>query len=113
MDRDPAALSDMLNSARLVRSYVEGIALEEFLLDTKLQDSVVRRLEIIGEAAGRIPADFRERHPTLPWRDMIDMRNRLIHGYDDVDMDLVWDTVHRHVPHLVSRLESLLSQESE
>ena len=44
---------------------------------------------------------------------MIDMRNRLIHGYDNVDMDLVWDTVHRHVPHLVSRLESLLSQESE
>jgi len=113
MDRDPAALSDMLISAHLVRSYVEGIALEDFLQDTKLQDSVVRRLEIIGEAAGRIPADFRERHPTLPWRDMMDMRNRLIHGYDDVDMDLVWDTVQRHIPHLVSTLESMISPDSD
>ena len=113
MDREPAALSDILISARLVRSYVEGIPLREFLQDTKLQDSVVRRLEIIGEAASRVPADFRERHPTLPWRDMIDMRNRLIHGYDDVDMDLVWDTVQRHVPHLVSRLEAMLSSDSE
>ncbi len=113
MDRDPVYLSDILDSARRAHTYVEGVSRSEFLRDVKLQDSVVRRLEIVGEAAGRLSPEFRQEHPTVPWGRMTGMRNRMIHGYRDVDMELVWETVQRHIPPLILQLEALLPPEAE
>ena len=93
MDRDREYVLDIITSARLAQSYVQGIEENDFLSETRLQDSVIRRLEVIGEAAGRISTQFREQHPGIPWHDMIGMRNRMIHGYDDVDLEIVWNTV--------------------
>ena len=111
MDRDAVYLLDVLVSARKIRTYVEGVMRDEFFRDTKLQDSVIRRLEIIGEAAGRVSPMFREENPQIPWNDMRGMRNRMIHGYDDIDMNVVWETVQQDIPRLVAQLESLVPPE--
>ena len=112
MDRDRGHLFDILASARTIRSYVAGVSRQEFLGNMQLQDSVIRRLEILGEAEGRVSSAFREANPEIRWAEIRGMRNRMIHRYDDVDMDIVWDTVVRDVPNLVQILESLVPPES-
>ena len=69
---------------------------------------LLRELEIIGEAANSIPATFRKKYPEIPWKQMIAMRNRLIHAYFDVDHDIVWITTNDYLPVLIQRLELLL-----
>lgn len=113
MDRDHACLLDILGSARAIRSYVEGVSRREFLVDQQLQDSVVRRIEIMGEATGRLSTTFREEHPDIPWMRIKGMRNRVIHGYDDIDMDIVWDTVEQDIPRLIRQIERLVPPEAE
>ena len=113
MGRDAGSILDILESARTIRAYVAGITRQDFLRDTQVQDSVIRRLEIIGEAAGRISPEFRDAQPEIQWSEITGMRNRMIHGYDDVDMDIVWDTVERDIPHLIQIIESLAPPESE
>jgi len=98
MLRDPAWVRDICEAAQLALSYVEGVDQEAFSGDTQLQDAVIRRLEIIGEAARRVSDEMKEAHPEIPWLMMIGMRNRVIHMYDGVDMDLVWVTVRDDLP---------------
>jgi uncharacterized protein with HEPN domain len=81
---------------------------QEFLDDVQCQDSVIRRLEVIGEAARRISDEGRAALPDLPWKAMIGMRNVMIHGYDDVDLAVVWNTVKDDLPKLVEALERSL-----
>ena len=95
----------------MIRAYVEGVTRHEFLVDTQLQDSVIRRIEIIGEAAGRVSSEFREKTPEISWNEIRGMRNRMIHVYDDIDMDIVWETVQQDIPHLISQLERLAPPE--
>ena len=113
MNRDSASILDILESARTIRAYVAGMARQDFLRETQTQDSVIRRLEIIGEAAGRISPEFRDVHPEIQWSEIRGMRNRMIHGYDDVNLDVVWDTVERDIPHLIQIIESLSPPLSE
>ena len=112
MDRDAPHVLDIAASARLVRSYVEGVTREDFMRNVQLQDSVIRRLEIAGEAAGRVSVQFRERHPAIPWTRMIGMRNRVAHGYDAVDLDIVWTTARERIPELLALIEPLIPPES-
>lgn len=70
---------------------------------------MIRRIEIIGKAARRVSSQTRELHPEIPWATMIAMRNLMIHDYDDVDMDIVWDTLHRDLPELLGLLGALAS----
>ena len=107
MDRDVQYLLDILASARMIQIYAEGVTRHEFLVDTQLQDSVIRRIEIIGEAAGRVSSSFRDENHEIPWNEIRGMRNRMIHRYDDIDMDIVWETVQQDIPQLISRLERL------
>ena len=111
MNGDAAHLLDIVSSARLASSYVEGVARDAFMRDTKLQDSVIRRLEIVGEAAGRLSPEFREGNPGVPWAEIRGMRNRMIHRYDDIDLDIVWETVARDIPRLVRQLQGLVPPE--
>ena len=90
-------------------SYVERKSIEEFAKDIQLQDSVVRRLEIIGEAARNIVEEAAVELPDLPWRKMVDMRNFTIHQYWDVDVKIVWDTVKDHLPLVVAAIERYLA----
>ncbi len=113
MDRDREHLLDIISSARLVQSYIEGVTANDFLSDTQLQDSVIRRLEVIGEAAGRVSLEFRERHVKIPWREMVGIRNRLIHRYDDIDFEIVWNTAKDRLPPLLELLEPLALPEGD
>jgi uncharacterized protein with HEPN domain len=107
MNRDHVYLLDILEAAKLALSYVKGMTREAFLADTQCQDSVVRRIEIIGEASRRISGQMKALHPSVPWKEMISMRNLMIHDYDDVDMEIVWDTVQQDLPSLVALIEPL------
>jgi len=96
-------------SARLAISYLASTSLEEFAKDVQLQDSVVRRLEIIGEAASHIAEEAAIELPDLPWRKMVDMRNFTIHQYWDVDVSIVWETVKQDLPAAVEAIERYLA----
>lgn len=113
MDRDVESIFDILESARTIMAYVAGTTRQDFLRDTQVQDSVIRRLEIIGEAAGRVSPEYRDAHPEIQWSEIRGMRNQMIHGYDDINMDIVWDTVERDIPLLIQIIESLEQPESE
>ena len=111
MERDRVYLQDILEAARLALSYVEGIDRETFLGDTQRQDAVIRRVEIIGEAARRISSQTKAASPAIPWNEMIGMRNMLIHEYDDVDLEILWDTLQRDIPGLIEWIEPLMPQD--
>jgi len=75
-----------------------------------LQLSLARLVELIGEAASKIPEEHRERWARIPWREIINMRHRLIHGYDLLDLDILWQTVEEDLPALVKQLEGILAE---
>jgi uncharacterized protein with HEPN domain len=104
-------LLDIFKAAKLALSYLEGETKEEFFKDTQCQDAVIRRLEIIGEAAGRVSAATTTKFPNLPWKKMVSMRNMMIHEYEDVDLGIVWDTVQNDLPPLITLLEPLIPKE--
>ena len=111
MQRDRQYLLDILESARRAIGYAAGKSQEDFFDDAQCQDAVIRRLEIIGEAAGRISEGARASLPELPWSSMTGMRNFLIHEYWDVDPTVVWDTLSLDLPPLVEALEKVVSTE--
>ena len=85
-----------------------GLTFEDFAGDETLTRAFVRSLEIIGEAAKKVPEEFRAAHPSVEWRAMAGMRDRLIHGYFGVDLELVWDVVSTRVPVLRSEISAIL-----
>jgi len=108
MQRDDAYLLDILDAAKLAATYVSTKSKETFLRDTQCQDAVIRRLEIIGEAARRISRETRARLPGLPWSALINMRNLMIHEYDHVDLAVVWDTIQNHLPAIIQSIAPLV-----
>jgi uncharacterized protein with HEPN domain len=98
----------MLEAAHEAAGYVEGLSRAEFDLQRPLQHSVVRCIEIIGEAASRLSPQLRKAAPEIPWPDIIGMRNRLIHAYFDLDLDLIWQTATQEIPALIPRIKALL-----
>ena len=85
-----------------------GVSFETFVADETLRRAFVRSLEIIGEATKKVPDEYRATHPTVEWRAMAGMRDRLIHDYFGVDFELVWDVIQTRVPELRDRLASIL-----
>jgi len=112
MQRDLQFLLDMLQSAELVLTYVAGVSQGEFVANVQLQDAVIRRLLIIAEAARRTSAATRQALPNIAWLEINGMRNRLVHEYDDVDLNIVWDVVQSELPSLVAELKLQVPPES-
>ncbi|HEY3376087.1 MAG TPA: DUF86 domain-containing protein [Armatimonadota bacterium] len=91
--------------------FVEGRSRMELDENRMLQHTLIRLLEIIGEAAGRVSEPFRDTYPEIPWSAMIGMRNRMIHAYFDINLNIVWDTVVDRLPGLINVIAPLLRKE--
>lgn len=106
---DPGiALRQILTHAREAVAISEGKSRADLDQDRLLNLSLTRLLEIIGEAANRVPEDTQSQYPELPWMQMIAARNRLIHGYDNIDFDILWAIVQDDLPVLIKQLENIL-----
>lgn len=108
MQRDAQLLLDMLESAKLATRYIAECSKTDFFSELQLQDAVIRRLAIVGEASRRISEATRQTFPTIPWSEISGMQNRLIHEYDDLDLEIVWDTIKISLPRLIKELERIV-----
>lgn len=106
-------LEDILEAIEKIFEYIGEIGFEEFDQNTEKQDAVIRRFEIIGEASRRLEDDFRDTYDQIPWAQMVDFRNVLIHGYDTVELGILWkviqdgdlDKAKKQIEELVTSLE--------
>ena len=106
-----STLTHIEAAVQRIQRWTQGISHEQFCEDDLRQAAVMRQLEIIGEATGRLTAEFLRAHPdVLPWQVMKNMRNVLIHGYDEVDIEITWTTVTEDIPRIHSPLRVLLAQ---
>ncbi len=110
MQPDVVRVRHMLDAANEILKFCKGKERSDLDADRKLSLSIVHLLEIIGEAAAGLSEEFRKTHPHIPWNAVIGMRNRLIHGYYDIDLDIVWKTVIEDVPLLVGRLGKIIGK---
>jgi uncharacterized protein with HEPN domain len=102
----------MVERIERIQQFVEGLDRDAFLQDAKTTDAVVRNLQVIGEAAARLPSEIKERHPDVPWGRIVGLRNRIVHAYFDVDLELVWNIVGQELPVLALALRAVHRQES-
>ena len=100
-------LKHILESIDWIEKDIAGFSKEQFLEDIPMQDAVIRRLEIIGEAINNLPADFKKANPDIPWQDISDTRNKLIHGYFGIDLSLVWSIVQNDIPPLKEQIQNI------
>lgn len=110
MDRDDASLLDIARAAHLTQDFCQGMTKSQFLDDRKTQSAVLHQLLILGEAVKRLSDGFRQQHATIPWRLIAGMRDKLIHGYDSIDLNEVWKTTSQDMPDLLNQIEPLLPQ---
>jgi uncharacterized protein with HEPN domain len=103
----------MLDHAVEAVDMIRGHSRQELDADRKLNLALVRLVEIIGEAAAHVSEVERKRVPQIPWEDIIGMRNRVVHGYDEVDFDILWDVVELHLPPLIVELRRALGDNAD
>lgn len=111
-ERDELRLRHILDAAERVAGYLSGVSRDTYLANRMLQDAVVRNLEIIGEACVNLTTEFRHAHAEVPWQKASGIRNRLVHGYFDVDLGVVWQSAVDSVPPFAEQIRSILSAKS-
>ena len=102
-------VEDILDAMDKASLLLQNVEYDQFVDDFRINFVVVRALEIIGEATKRLPQAIRDQYPHIPWRDMAGMRDRIIHGYDNVDLAIVWETVKKEIPAIKPALEKMLT----
>jgi uncharacterized protein with HEPN domain len=101
-------LEDMLHYAADAEAFAEGKTLDELKQDRKTSFALIYTIEVVGEAAKFIPEEIRTQHPHIFWKGISGMRDRLAHGYYDIDYDLLWETLHNDIPDLIAALELVI-----
>jgi len=108
MSRDYADyIADIAESVRDIIDFTKGMSFDDFLIDKKTQYAVIRSLEIIGEAAKKIPDSIRENYPGVPWKQMAGTRDKLIHEYHGVDLAIIWAVVENELPKIKPEIDKL------
>jgi uncharacterized protein with HEPN domain len=101
-------IEDILDGMDKAEILLEGVAFSQFETDFRINFAVVRALEIIGEAVKRLPEELGQKYPDIPWKGMAGMRDRIIHGYDNVDLQIVWDVVKRDIPQIKPKIAQII-----
>jgi uncharacterized protein with HEPN domain len=101
-------LQDILDVMLAVERFVEGMSFDEFKTDDKTSSAVIRKFEIIGEAAKQVPEEIRNKYPLIPWKEMAGMRDRLIHFYFGIKYELVWHTIKDVIPQVKPAIQDIL-----
>ncbi|MEK6952845.1 MAG: DUF86 domain-containing protein [Nanoarchaeota archaeon] len=92
-----------------IESFTKNLTKEKFLSDRLRQNAVIRELEIIGEATKNTPENFRKKYPNVEWKEMARTRDKIIHGYSEVDLEIVWNIIKKDIPDLKKKIKSILS----
>lgn len=108
MDRDSIYLRQMLTCCQKVRKYNTGKCYSDFMDDLMLQDACIKNIEEIGEKASKVSFEFRQAHPEIRWKSMIGARHHLVHDYEGVDLNVLWEVIDKDLPELVAQLETLV-----
>jgi len=107
-------LRDILEAAQAMQEFLASVSsIDEFRADRKTVFAVVRAFELMGEATKNIPAQFRRRHPEIPWREMAGMRDKVIHEYFGVDVEVLWKTASEDVPAVRDAIQAILTTSAE
>jgi uncharacterized protein with HEPN domain len=101
-------VSDIYEAIRRIDSYLKNISNEKFYKDTKTQDAIIRNLEIIGEAAKNVSKSLKEKHSGIPWKEMAGIRDRLIHHYFGINIDVVWGVATEDLPSIVKNIQAII-----
>lgn len=107
-ERDAGYLWDMLEAAKNAREFTSGATYHQYLQDKKMRLAVERAVEIIGEAANKLSQKFRDAHPEIAWRTIINQRHVIVHEYGDLEDELIWKVATVSVPELINKLEKLI-----
>ncbi len=102
-------VDDILSAIKKINKYCKNVKKDSFMKNELLMDAVVRNLEIIGEASSKLAASFKKKHGKVEWRKIIGMRNRIIHAYDTVNFEIVWNVVKEDLPALKEKLKKIIS----
>lgn len=104
---DREYLSDIQQALQRITTYVAGMTYDSFVDDDKTQDAVIRNLEILGEATKNLSDELRDKHPAVPWRSMAGARDRLIHQYFGVNLDIIWQIISVELPQIALQIEMM------
>ncbi len=108
MNRDLTYLADLLESAELIMEYISNNTYEDYYSNSILQDAIIRRLTIIGEVVTRLSEEFKQNNSSIPWAKIKGFRNILVHEYNSLDYDLVWNTVNKDLPELIKKIRKII-----
>ncbi|MBD2314044.1 DUF86 domain-containing protein [Desertifilum sp. FACHB-1129] len=112
-NRDIESVIDIYHYGQSIVSFVSGMNQQEFVNDQKTIAAVMYGIAVMGEATKRLSDNFRKQHPELPWRELAGLRDRLVHDYKNIDLDILWDVVSVEIPALLVSLEPLLPKQDE
>lgn len=101
-------VEDIVDAMEKAEILLKGVTYDQFESDFRINFAVVRALEIVGEATKRLPMTLRDQYPNIPWKQMAGMRDRIIHGYDTVDLEIVWDVVKQDIPKIKPQIQQVL-----